>query len=284
MTEQNSTPVAREKSEFTASDEPAHTARKLTFVLAGLAVIIVAGLVFSLLPLFRGDDAEPPAPLDQSTDDGQPQAAPELFLSEPVMDRVNRVIYVPVDPKGVVLSESTIGTNGRPVTQAPSGVMLQRIHGNMDLPFSTSDGPTGFTDNGIAIGFSRTAQGAALAAAHYSGYLISGPDRQKMLMDAGLLSDPDGEVAKTDLGIRDNIPASALPMVKVLFNREKSLVQSGRPVEKSNGATVISYSQAPMVWREGTGWVLEVDPVTMGEGSEPAGAAEWSSWWGTGTF
>lgn len=280
MPEQSSTPVADEKNQFAANGERAHPARKLTFGLAGLALIVVAGLVFSLVLVFRGDDAEPLVPLDQSTDSGQSQAEPQLFLPEPVKDRVNRVIYVPVDSKGVVLSESTIGTNGRPVTQAPSGVMLQRIHGNMDLPFSTSDGPTGFTDNGIAIGFSRTAQGAALAAAHYSGYLISGPDRQKMLMDAGLLSDPDGEVAKTDLGIRDNIPASALPMVKVLFNRDKSLVLLGRPVEKSNGSRVISYSQAPMVWREGTGWVLEVDRVTMGEGSEPAGAAEWSSWWG----
>lgn len=279
MTEQNSTPVADEKNQSAAHGDRANTAWKLTFGLAGLAVIVVAGLVFSLVLVFRGDDAEPLVPLDQSTDGGQSQAVTELFLPEPVMDRVNRVIYVPVDPKGVILSESTTGTDRRPVTQAPGGVMLQRIHGNMDMPFSTSDGPTGFTDNGVAIGFSRTAQGAALAAAHYVGYLFAGADRQTMLMDAGLLSDPDGEVAKTDLGIPDNTPASALPMVKVLFNRDLTLVQFGRPVEKSNGATEISYSKAPMVWREGTGWVLKVDPVAMGEGSEPTGAAGWSSWW-----
>lgn len=278
MTEQNTSPSAGKQTGSTGTDDRGNTAWKLTFGLAGLAVIVVAGIVFSLVLIFRGDDAEPLVSLDRNTGGGQDQVDQTLFYPEPVFDKVNRVIYVPVDPNGVILSESTAESD-RPVTDAPSGVILQRIHGNMDMPFSTSDGPTGFTDNGIATGFSRTAQGAALAAAHYGGYLFSGSDRADLLIDAGLLSDPNGEVAKTDLGIPDSSPASAMPLVKVVFNRDLTLVQLGRTVETRSGSTEISFSKLPMVWREGTGWVLKVDPVGMGEGTEPRDAAGWSSWW-----
>lgn len=262
-----------------AENERSSAATKLTIGLAAVAVIVVVGLVLSIVMLFRGDDAEPLVSLDPTTaGDATAQVEDGLFEPDPVLDRVNRVIYVPIDPKGVILSDILAAAN-RSAEQAPSGVMLQRIHGNMDLPFSTSDGPTGFTDNGVATGFSRTAQGAALAAAHYGGFIASGADRLGMLMEAGLLSDPNGEAAKTDLGIPDSSPASALPMVKVLFHPDLTLVQFGRPVQKNDGSTVISYSKLPLVWRESTGWVLKIDPVGMSEGSEPVDAAGWGSWW-----
>ncbi|OOL33430.1 hypothetical protein [Rhodococcus zopfii] len=281
MNEQNTTDSTNEKNtpSLESENERASAATKLTIGLAAVAVIVVVGVVVSLVMVFRGDDAEPLVSLEPTTggattsqvEDGQ-------FEPEPIFDKANRVIYVPLEPHGVILSD-TLTSGNRPADQAPSGVMLQRIHGNMDLPFSTSDGPTGFTDNGVATGFSRTAQGAALAAAHYGGYFASGADRTDMLVEAGLLSDPNGEVAKASLGIPDSSPASALPMVKVLFNPDLTLVQFGRPVQKSDGSTVISYSKLPLVWRDGAGWVLKIDPVGMGEGTEPIDAAGWSSWW-----
>ncbi|BDB63489.1 MULTISPECIES: hypothetical protein [Rhodococcus] len=281
MTEQNITDSTHEKNtpSFDAENERASSATKLTIGLAAVALIVVVGVVVSLVMVFRGDDAEPLVSLDPTTgSSATAQDTDGLFEPDPVFDKANRVIYVPLDPNGVILSE-TLASGNRPANQAPSGVMLQRIHGNMDLPFSTSDGPTGFTDNGVAIGFSRTAQGAALAAAHYGGYFASGTDRTNMLVEAALLSDPNGEAAKASLGIPDSSPASALPMVKVLFNPDLTLVQFGRPVQKSDGSTAISYSKLPLVWRDGSGWVLKIDPVAMGEGTEPIDAAGWSSWW-----
>ncbi|WP_175420661.1 hypothetical protein [Rhodococcus sp. SGAir0479] len=279
MTEQNTNTTAAPAADDSSKDDKGNSATKLLMGMSVLAVILIAGVVFSAVILFRGEDAGPLVPADRSADGGNTQVEESLFEPEPVFDRANRVIYVPLDDNGVLLPQSRPG-DGRPADQAPGGAMLQRVHGNMDLPFSTSDGPTRLTENGVATGFSRTAQGAGLAAAHYVGYLYGGPDRLKMLVEAGLLSDPDGEVKKANLmAMPNNGPASAMPMVKVNFNSDLSLVEFGYTAEMRDGTTQNQVSKIPMVWREGTGWVLKVDPNGMGATKVPSFGAGWASWW-----
>ncbi|MFF0284073.1 hypothetical protein ACFYSW_27575 [Rhodococcus aetherivorans] len=260
-----------------AENERASAATKVTIGLAAVAVIVVVGLVVSIVMLFRGDDAEPLVSLDPATDSAAPaQDKDSLFEQDPVFDRLNRVVYVPLDPHGVILSD-TLATGNRPAEQAPSGVMLQRIHGNMDLPFSTSDGPTGFTDNGVATGFSRTPQGAALAAAHYFGYLAAGDNRVEMLTEAGRVSDPTGQLSGVKLA--DDTPTGAMPMVHVSFHPDLTLVKFGATVERTNGATEIRVSKIPVVWREGTGWVVQLDSTALGGEFEPVSSEGWQQWW-----
>ena len=279
MTEQNTTDSTHEKNtpSFDAENERASSATKLTIGLAAVAIIVVVGVVVSLVMVFRGEDAEPLVSLDPTTgSSATAQDKDGLFEPDPVFDKGNRVIYVPLEPHGVILSD-TLASSNRPADQAPSGVMLQRIHGNMDLPFSTSDGPTAFTDNGVATGFSRTAQGAALAAAHYFGYAYAGGNRLEMATEAGLVSDPKGEFST--LGIPDDTPASVMPMVNVLFNPDLTLVKFGYTVERPNGSTQIAVSKIPMVWREGIGWVLQADSTALGVEYESLSADGWQQWW-----
>ncbi|WP_226949868.1 hypothetical protein [Rhodococcus rhodochrous] len=149
-----------------------------------MAVIVVVGVVVSLVMVFRGEDAEPLVSLDPTTgSSATAQDKDGLFEPDPVFDKGNRVIYVPLEPHGVILSEHP-GQLEPSGDQAPSGGDAPAHPRNMDLPFSTSDGPTAFTDNGVATGFSRTAQGAALAAAHYFGYAYAGGNRLKMATEA----------------------------------------------------------------------------------------------------
>lgn len=279
MSEQNTNTTAVPPAADSSTDDKGNSATKLMIGLSVLAVIIIAGIVFSIVILVRGEDAGPLVPADRNATGENSEIEESRFQPEPVFDLQNRVIYIPLDDNGVVLPQSRPGGD-RSAAQAPGGVMLQRIHGNMDLPFSTSDGPTGFTDTGVAKGFSRTAQGAALAAAHYAGYLYGGPDRMMMLSKAGLLSDPNGDVEKANLAaIPNNTPASAMPMVKVGFNPDLTLVEFGYTAEMKDRTTRNEVARIPLVWREGTGWILKVDPSGMRATTVPSFDQGWASWW-----
>jgi len=259
-----------------AENERSSAATKLTIGVAGVIVIVVVAVVFGLVMVFRGDD-EPLVSLDPTTDNAATAEVEDgLFEPDPVFDKFNRVVYVPLDPNGVILSDTLAG-GSRSADQAPSGVMLQRIHGNMDLPFSTSDGPTGFTDNGVATGFARTPQGAALATAHYLSYLIGGGNRAEMVAEAGHSSDP-AELLE-GLKVPDDTAVVATPMVNVTFHPDLTLVKFGATVERPNGATEIQVTKIPVVWREGTGWVVQLDSTALGSGFEPVSSEGWQKWW-----
>lgn len=278
MSEQNTTTPAAPQTDDSSKDDKGNSATKLLIGLSVLAVIIIAGIVFSIVILVRGEDAGPLVPADRAADGGNAQVEQTQFEQDPFFDGLGRVTYVPLDSNGVVLPQSRPGGD-RPADQAPGGVMLQQIHGNMVLPFSTSDGPTRITDSGVATGFARTAQGAGLAAAHYGGYLASGADRIKMLSDAGLLSDPKGEFAQSPLGIPDSSPSVATPMIKVEFNPDLSLVHLGYTADTADGSTKNIVSRLPLVWRDGTGWVVKADNSALGGGDVASFGKGWASWW-----
>lgn len=92
---------------------------------------------------------------------------PDAF-GPPVTDVFGRRVDVPKNPAGQVLPQR--GGQKKPsdpdwLTAAPAGTKdlggWQRVYG-VSVPFSTSDGPTRVED-GVALGFSHTPQGAALA-------------------------------------------------------------------------------------------------------------------------
>jgi hypothetical protein len=74
------------------------------------------------------------------------------------------------DDRGQILSTTTrsYATLDDAKRARPEGVVFQatRFSGGWPIPFSTSDGPTGF-DGTIPIGYTKSAAGAALAAAAY---------------------------------------------------------------------------------------------------------------------
>lgn len=249
-------------------------------------VILVAGLIFSIVIMVRGGD-EPLVPAGDQGNGATAAVEQDQFAPDPFFDEKGRVVYTPLNTNGVILRQSSPAT-GRAATTAPSGIMLQQVHENMHLPFSTSDGPTGFSDSGVATGFARTAQGAGLAGVHYIGYMASGNNRIKMLLDAGLISDPNNNIQDLiDLNASgkpgaapDNFPSRVFQMIKVDYTADLVRVHLGASVTRASGTENVDI-WTDLVWRDGKGWVVKAP--AKGERTYQLvadySAEGWASWW-----
>ncbi|MFE9783792.1 hypothetical protein ACFYO7_00265 [Nocardia salmonicida] len=137
-----------------------------------LALIMVVGAVvyFNRDGDSAVDNAPPPA-----------QAAGGTGFAEPDVDLLGRRVDIPNNPAGQPLAQEpgTQRTAADPdwLTGAPKGTTKphgwQRVYG-ASVPFSTSDGPSRIED-GLAVGYARTPQGAALAAAQITYRLNARP-------------------------------------------------------------------------------------------------------------
>jgi hypothetical protein len=126
---------------------------------------------------------------------GNPRTAPDAPASAPVpaagshatgfaspaVDLFGRRVDLPNNPAGQPLPQE-VGKQHKPgdadwLTAVPAGTTgpdgWQRVFG-ASVPFSTSDGPADI-DNGLAVGYSHTPQGAALAAAQIAYRLNARP-------------------------------------------------------------------------------------------------------------
>ncbi|WP_072691479.1 hypothetical protein [Rhodococcus marinonascens] len=251
-----------------------------------LGVILIAALIVSIVIAFRGDDG-PLVPAGDQGSDATTASDPVLFELDPFFDEHGRVVYAPLNENGVLLEQSAPAT-GRAATTAPSGIMLQQVHGNMYLPFSTSDGPTAFTDTGVATGFARTPQGAGLAAVHYSAYRATGNNRIRMIQDVGLVDDPHkvlpNVLARNSSdqpgAVPDSFPARVLQMIKVNYTDDLARVHLGASVALKSGRTQNRDMWFDLVWREGTGWVLKIPAEETPDAEVVKDFADgWTSWW-----
>ncbi|GAB3206448.1 hypothetical protein [Nocardia tengchongensis] len=145
-----------------------------------VAVILVAGLVV----YFGHGDSKPSA----KTDPGTPAATTETGatgFASPEVDLFGRRVDVPNNTAGQPLPQEPgkqrKATDTDWLTAVPQGTTdphgWQRVFG-ASVPFSTSDGPARL-ENGLAVGYSHTPQGAALAAAQITYRLNARPaDRE----------------------------------------------------------------------------------------------------------
>lgn len=251
-----------------------------------LVVIVVVAVIFSIVIAVRGGD-EPLVPAGDQGNGATAAIESDQFAPDPFFDEKGRVVYVPLNTNGVTLRQSSPAT-GRAATTAPSGIMLQQVHENMHLPFSTSDGPTGFSDSGVATGFSRTAQGAGLAGVHYFSYLATGNTRVKMLQDAGVVSDPNNtlpELIKFNSSGQpgaapDNFPSRVLQMIKVDYNDDLARVHLGATVQLDSGRMSNRDMWLDLVWRDGIGWSAVIPPKGRADVQDlPDFSGGWTSWW-----
>ena len=244
-------------------DDPAERRHPLWWVLAavGLTSVLVAGwVIITALTGGAKDDAEPGSPAAEAgTGSGLP-----AFAADPVFDSYGRVAYVPKNnPHGVALTNSTVsGISGRPVTQKPDGVLLEKVNGDMVLPFSTSDGPTGFTSTGVATGFSHTAQGAALAAIHYMCWFMkpgARTDRLQALVGQGIVDDDQlvrNAIAKPRNGFDLNVECAASKL-KVDYNAVLTKVQLAYGVTQKDGSRTNFINVVIVEWRNDH-WILKI--------------------------
>ncbi|MEV0292485.1 hypothetical protein [Nocardia sp. NPDC050710] len=136
-----------------------------------LALIVVVGIV---MYIGRDDSAGGDGTSATATTGGEGFAEPEV-------DIFGRRIDIPNNPAGQPLSQDPVrqrkSSDPDWLTGAPEGTTAphgwQRVYG-ASVPFSTSDGPTRIED-GLAVGYSHTPQGAVLAAAQITYRLNARP-------------------------------------------------------------------------------------------------------------
>ena len=143
---------------------------------AVLALIVVAGVF-----VYVGHDD----PDEHRAPDALPAPAAGMGATgfgAPEVDLFGRRVDIPNNPSGQPLaqdvSQQKTPSDDDWLTAAPAGTTgprgWQRVYG-ASVPFSTSDGPTRVDDSGLAVGYSHTPQGAALAAAQITYRLNARP-------------------------------------------------------------------------------------------------------------
>ncbi|MFI1912502.1 hypothetical protein [Nocardia sp. NPDC020380] len=148
---------------------------------AVVALIVVVGAVV----YFGRDSSSSPS---TAKGDGTPSTsmnANATGFAAPEVDLFGRRVDIPNNPAGQPLPQDPTkqkkSTDNDWLTAAPAGTAdphgWQRVFG-ASVPFSTSDGPARLED-GLAVGYSHTPQGAAIAAAQITYRLNARPaDRE----------------------------------------------------------------------------------------------------------
>jgi hypothetical protein len=146
-------------------------------IIASAAVLALIVIVGVFMYVGHGDSHgghTAPAPAPAAGTDATGFAGPEV-------DLFGRRVDIPNNPAGQPLPQDQ-SKQHKPsdqdwLTAAPAGTTdprgWQRVYG-ASVPFSTSDGPTSIED-GLAVGYSHTPQGAALAAAQIAYRLNARP-------------------------------------------------------------------------------------------------------------
>jgi hypothetical protein len=154
--------------------------RLLIILLAGITAVVIAAFVLTITNGngARDTPADPgntPVPTERTF----PSATPTRLPLPPTIDLFGNRLEMPNDESGAVLSQDV---SGRPdptrpdyLTTPPARMQWQRGWGGAALPVSGSDGPSRIY-GGIATGFARTPQGAALAAFDALARALAAPE------------------------------------------------------------------------------------------------------------
>ncbi|NKY51150.1 hypothetical protein [Nocardia vermiculata] len=162
--------------------------RSISFGVIVSAAVIALIVIVGVFVYVGRDTSSSSAP-----GDGKAGSAPSPVagsgatgFAAPDVDLFGRRVDVPNNPAGQPLpqdpSQRHTSSDDDWLTAAPAGTTeqrgWQRVFG-ASVPFSTSDGPTRIDDNGLAVGYSHTPQGAAVAAAQITYRLNARPgDRE----------------------------------------------------------------------------------------------------------
>lgn len=159
-----------------------------------VAVVIVAAVALFIAGRFGGDDST-----DASGDAAaggaggavsSGQVAERFEWADRKADVNGQMVYKPEPRRGQILSDrvrSYPSASGPEASSSkPQGVIFESIDiaKLTPVPFSTSDGPTGF-DGDVPIGYSRSAAGAALAAGAYRAPIVfsdASPEKSRKIL------------------------------------------------------------------------------------------------------
>ncbi|MGW8813098.1 hypothetical protein [Gordonia terrae] len=249
-----------------------------TLVLSLLVLTIVIGM--AVLVAVRGDDDEPSAPPQVTATDTPTSVTPQTPVTRlpddafgvPTTDTRGRRVETPTNPLGQVLPQTTDPSDNADDPEAvlppPRGLMWQRVYG-ATIPFSTSDGPTAISSDGVPTGFAHTPQGAALAAWQIGQRATWAPDDQNVaLLDRAAVvsaaAEPEADTLRTNgaqiYAGNPGLPAQMrdVPVaVRITtYSSDFAHVEFAQPLTRDDGFTAISVG-VDMVWRDGQWkWVV----------------------------
>lgn len=143
-----------------------------------IVVLVLAVLVAAVIAMVRGggDNETSEATPDQNAVPGD--IASNFEWKDKKADSFGDMEYLPEDERGQILSEKTrdYATPEEAEAARPEDVVFQAVKfsAGWPIPFSTSDGPTGF-DGSVPVGYTNSAAGAALAAGAYFTHIAAPP-------------------------------------------------------------------------------------------------------------
>lgn len=272
--------------------------RKILVGLAVFVVVAVVGAIVFVIPNMRKDDttqttdASPPTTTAPPTSGGSELNTGAPGFGTPDADLSGRTVMVPNNPAGWPLPQSDPAeprvectTDGRPVT-SPEEMMIQSNFGVATL-YSKTDGPS-YIDGLVLAGYTRTPQGAALAAANFvPRTLANGPVAveagEKLLLNGGGVTDAD-KAQESAKPVRTEPAALRAPAAfKILSCTDSFTVVELATIRDvdDNGQRMQNPTymglRLNMVWDQGTWKVREATgPATFGPYSSLDGFTRWA--------
>lgn len=153
--------------------------------LAVIALVLIAAVIAAIaVAIGGGEDTAAPPPASSSAANPNPPSTGEGGYLPDTADRFGQQIRVPRDPAGLPLPQSPVRPARGPDVAA-SGTQWQKVYGFGTAVFSTSDGPTSISADGLAQGIAHTPQGSVIAASQIiaRGYYGTPAVRQRVLAE-----------------------------------------------------------------------------------------------------
>ncbi|GAC85211.1 hypothetical protein GP2_031_00230 [Gordonia paraffinivorans NBRC 108238] len=264
---------------LTESETPTRRAwwkRPRVWATSVVVIVVVTSIAGVALLSDDEDNSQPrvavPPPVSQEPSEPLPDGGPYTGSD---VDVIGRGMRVPADPNGHVL-EQTVRTSSPRLTQpisAPQGLEWQKVYG-VPMPFSTSDGPTTISAEGVPSGFSRTPQGAALATLQILMRITYGPrEVRQAVLDSSVIG--SAELKNIVLNAPSEAQYQTVPAaVQILEDRYTEDSASVRwmfgpfpaPEEfPTTNGTVYHGGAIPAIWENGRWKVKLTEAVVSSE-------------------
>lgn len=260
--------------------------RLLLTLFAIIASIVVVVFVVTIIDDDQPENPQPPRAHAESTTANEPSTTSSQ-PQPPTVDMFGNRLEVPADDAGATLPQTLDGhiDPARPdyLTAAPARLQWQRIWGGAAVPVSGSDGPARI-DGGVAAGFARTPQGAALAAMDAIGRAYAAPEmlwqnviRERFYGGGDTLVDRFSRSRADTPGVARYVTVPEGVRVQPGYRDDLAVVQLA--VRSKTGYAIATW---PMVWVDGD-WRVRVpdDLESMWSPSTPAaslvGFGEWKA-------
>lgn len=175
---------------------------KMRRVLAAsfLTVIVVAAAILLIVNRVGDDDSD--------TSAQEPVTADQYSWADKKADPWGTMMYLPEDRRGQILSEDT-RDYADPSSDAAADARAEDVifqatefSGGAPIPFSSTDGPTGF-DGVVPTGYTQSAAGATLAAAAYFTQMTMPPSYAEYIEKATIDPSTD-DIAKAEDRVEEN--------------------------------------------------------------------------------